>query len=119
MLEHRRFRRLEVRNLISSGVLKGGGEQLPLSVINVSPSGIGFEGPLEIREKSIVDICVTLNGCRICFQGQVRWLRKSELEDNKRGGIEITRISDEGKAVLLVYYTNQLLNMFPDPEIPW
>jgi len=112
MHQRRHFSRLQalVPDLVCSPTTSLG---RAMKVRDFSPSGIGFVADHSLVVDSPFELRVRTKQFSVVVDAQVRWCKKDDFSDARVGGIEFVNLTDEARSLLLIYYTQLLLDEFP------
>ena len=113
MHQHRRFSRLPLPafDLVCCPMSDVFGQAM--KVRDFSPGGIGFVVDADLPSERPFEVRLKTDQFSIVVDAQVRWCKKDDFSDGRVGGLEFINLSNEARSLLLIFYTQQLLDEFP------
>jgi len=83
-----------------------------VSIRDLCPEGVGFEGSAAIDSED-VELKLEIEGHEVTFKACLKWTKVEEDDYGTKyiGGFQITDITEQEKAILLIYYTKKLISL--------
>ena len=118
MEEKRKFKRVPARGILGKCRGENQDRDFLINIRDLSPQGIGFESSLDIHYQN-VEVILEIENHEIIFKGTLKWIKSKDSDTNPRyfGGLEITEISEQDRAILLIYYTKKLISLLLSPGL--
>jgi hypothetical protein len=113
MHQRRRFSRLSFSPADMQCIASAPMAACALKVRDFSPGGLGFSVDSPLESGIIYEMRLKLGQFSLVLDGLVRWSKKDTFSDAHVGGLEFVNLTDEARSLLLINYTQLLLDEFP------